>query len=136
MHHDTAKACDALLHIVRQDPKLFGEKQNRWTLKAILRACPNWKVKSVPGMSRLVRRLGIRYKRGRCRVHSPDPDYVAKLRDIKVLVKPQVETGSMVVLFQDEFTYYRQPSVARAYESQPALACSGGVGCPLRRRDL
>lgn len=117
-HGEEAKARDALLHVVRQDPRLFGEKRNRWTLQAILRVCAKWKVHSVPGMSRVVRRLGISYKRGRCRVHSPDPDYVAKLRDIQVLVvRPQANAGSQIALFQDEFTYYRQPTVASAYES-------------------
>lgn len=117
-HGEEAKARDALLHVVRQDPRRFGENRNRWTLKAILRVCVNWKVHSVPGMSQVVRRLGISYKRGRCRVYSPDPDYVAKLRDIQVLVvRPQADAGSQIALFQDEFTYYRQPTVAPAYES-------------------
>jgi hypothetical protein len=90
--------------------------RNRWTLAAILGVFAKWKVQSVPGMSRVVRRLGISYKRGRCRVYSPDPDYVAKLRDIQVLVKPQADAASQIALFQDEFTYYRQPTVASDYE--------------------
>lgn len=117
-YRENDEACEALLLIIREDPRHLGQKLARWTLDAILRLLTAWKVRTVSGMSRLLRRLGIRYKRGRCHIHSPDPDYIAKLRDIQVLVaKPEAAAGSQVVLFQDEFTYYRQPTLAWAYES-------------------
>lgn len=65
----------------------------------------------------IFKRLHIHYKRGRDYVHSPDPDYVGKLRDVHLHVQelPTLH-GLFVVLFQDELTYYRQPTLARAYE--------------------
>ena len=67
----------------------------------------------------MLKRLGISYKRAREHVRSPDPDYLAKLRDIQVHVRAsKVHPELMVVLFQDEFTYYRQPTLASAYEAR------------------
>ena len=73
------------------------------------------------GICQLLDRLRIRYKRGRDHVHSPDADYLAKLAQIAVLVgQSQTNHGQIVTLYQDELTYYRQPSLARAYEEQGA----------------
>lgn len=74
------------------------------------------------------KRLHIHYKRGRDYVHSPDPDYVGKLREVHLHVQelPTLH-GLFVVLFQDELTYYRQPTLARAYEH-------AGPRQPLARR--
>jgi len=103
--------------MVRRDPRQFGEKRSRWTLAAIQRTCPWLRVRSLSGVWRVLHRLKIHYKRARSYVHSPDPDYVEKLRDIQVCLRRSVVVGERsVLLFQDEFTYYRQPTLAAAYE--------------------
>jgi hypothetical protein len=69
-------------------------------------------------MSQLLSRLAIHWKRGRHHVHSPDPDYVAKLLTIRVnLLTPEIDWEQTVFLFQDELTFYRRPSLFFAYEA-------------------
>jgi DDE superfamily endonuclease len=69
-------------------------------------------------MSQLLQRLGIHYKRGRDHVHSPDPFYLAKTEAISALKKQvQADQAQEVLLYLDELTYYRQPSLARGYEA-------------------
>ncbi len=61
-------------------------------------------------------------------MHSPDPVDVAKLRDVRIQVQTvPPANGLVVVLFQDELTYYRQPTLARAYDA-------AGPVQPLARR--
>ena len=72
-------------------------------------------------MSQLLKRVGIHYKRGRDHVHSPDPFYQAKIEEISALKKRLAEyQGQEILLYLDELTYYRQPSVACAYEEAGA----------------
>jgi transposase len=68
---------------------------------------------------------GIRYKRGRDYLHSPDPQYITKRDYARECVRrAQESAGRIVALFLDELTYYRQPSLAsdwswRGREHQP-----------------
>lgn len=108
------------MHVVRRDPQQYGLDRQRWTLD-LLRKTLDWpQLHTTGGLSSLLRRLGISYKRGRMHVHSPDPDYVGKLSDIRAYVhESKADPERVVLLFQDECTYYRQPTLAQAYE------CSG-----------
>ena len=66
----------------------------------------------------MLKRLGISYKRGRSYVHSPDPDYESKLVMVKeYLRQARKEPKKYAVLFLDELSYYRQPTISRGYES-------------------
>jgi hypothetical protein len=79
-------------------------------------------------MSRLLERLGISYKRGRDYIHSPDRYYQQKLSVIELaLLRAMYDPEHYVLLYQDEFTFYRQPTLSREYE-----AC--GVDEPRARR--
>ncbi len=67
----------------------------------------------------LLERLQVVYKRGRQHVHSPDPDYVEKLAYVdEVINQARASYGQIVALYQDELTFYRQPTLAKAYEEQ------------------
>jgi hypothetical protein len=67
-------------------------------------------------MSRLLARLGISYQRGREYVHSPDPDYAAKVADIAAVLRETRRSGPRgVAVYLDELTYYRHPTTAQAY---------------------
>ena len=80
------------------------------------------------GVWQVLRRLKIHYKRGRRVVHSPDPDYDAKLTIIRTFIEQaRAQPKRIVVVYHDELTYYRKPSVGRSY----ALAGSKG---PLARQ--
>jgi transposase len=83
---------------------------------------------SLAAIHRLLDRLRLRYKRARDYVHSPDLDYLAKLAQIAtVLDDARAAPARTVALYLDEITYYRQPTLARAYEKQGACQ-------PLARR--
>lgn len=72
--------------------------------------------------------MGISYKRGREYVHSPDPDYVAK-RDLvqSCLEQARSNPEQVVTCYLDEFSFYRQPTVARDWHAS-------GHTQPLARR--
>lgn len=106
------------MHILHQAPSQFGEKQSRWTQRSLLQVIQSWlRLHSLPGLSQLLKRLKIHWKRGRYHVHSPDPHYTAKLKDIWLLIHGTPEFWEQAVLiFEDEFTLYRHPGLAQAYE--------------------
>lgn len=50
------------------------------------------------------------------KVHSPDREYLEKLAEVvRVLELAASSNGRIIVLFADEFTFYRQPTLAAAY---------------------
>jgi hypothetical protein len=72
---------------------------------------------SLGGVSRLLKRLKISLKRGRLYLHSPDPAYESKLSHIELKrLRVQYQPQREVFLYLDEFTYYRQPTLAYDYE--------------------
>jgi transposase len=80
------------------------------------------------GLWRLLDRLGIRYKRARDYLHSPDPKYAEKLALVEeCLQKAHADPVRYVLLYLDEFTYYRQPTLSFDYAKQ-------GTKQPLARR--
>lgn len=82
-------------------------------------ACPWLNVSSESGMGRLLQRLGIVKKQGRIGLHSPDPHYQAKLAYLKQCwEETRADPAHVHFLYLDEFSYYRQPTVAPAYEQR------------------
>jgi len=125
---DAASAQTALLHVIRRAPQQFGHEQSRWTLARLRASCPWLHLRTDGGLSRLLRRLRISYKRGRDYVHSPDPNYAAKLAYIEQCrQRAEADPEHYVLLYLDEFTYYRQPTVGYDYELM-------GPSQPLARR--
>jgi hypothetical protein len=115
---DDEQAQAQVLHVVRRSPEQFGHQQSRWTLNTLRHTIDWLRGLTVGGVSRLLKRLKINHKRGRLYIHSPDPAYEAKrstieLKRLRVQYQPQRE----VFLYLDEFTYYRQPTLAYAYEA-------------------
>jgi transposase len=80
---------------------------------------------SPSGVHRLLARLGVVYRRGQEHLHSPDPDYAAKRAAVRrARAEARLSGGKAVLVYLDEFTYYRRPSAARCY------APAGGPGPP------
>lgn len=103
--------------MVRRDPRLFGIEGTRWTLDAIKRVCAFLGSISQAGLCRLLDRLEISWKRSRDHIHSPDPDYEAKLDYITGLRdEVRASNGRLVLVYIDEAAYYRQPTLANAWE--------------------
>ena len=112
-------AREGLLHLLRRDPRQCGVPRTRWTLAELALACDFLGPITLPGLSQLLGRVGIHYKAARDYIHSPDPDYLDKLAYIaQRLAGARGSDGRRVLLYQDELTYYRQPSLARAYEAR------------------
>ncbi len=127
-YEEKQEAKEAILHIVRREPSMFGSPETRWSLDLIGRVCDWLQIKNPSGLSQLLKRLGISYKRGRSYVHSPDPYYQQKMDMIaQCLLKAWYAPEKYVLLYQDEFTIYRQPTVDRDYEQM-------GEFQPLARR--
>jgi hypothetical protein len=127
--HATAEgARAALLHLVRRDPHSCGLDRSRWRLADVLAHCAWLGLRTPQGLGQLLARLGIGYKRGRDYLHSPDPDYDAKLAAISTAHQTaRDEPAHQVLLYLDEMTLYRHPTLARAWEAV-------GGGQPLARR--
>lgn len=85
----------------------------RWSLARVRRAATNLHDYTLSGVWRLLRAWGLRYKRGRSYVHSPDPEYAAKCALIEqALAAAAADPQRIVALYLDEVTFYRQPSLA------------------------
>ena len=110
-------ASEAILHMLHQPPKEYGQTGTRWTLHSLLKASCQWLcLHSLPGLWQLLKRLKVVWKRARAYVHSPAPAYIEKLAWVRFNFL-QAELEGVVFLFEDEFTFYRQPSLACAYEA-------------------
>lgn len=102
--------------MLASDPRDWRQPQTRWTLEALRDGVPSYWEYSLSGVWRILARHKLRWKRGRDHVRSPDPDYQAKLAQVEarraeVLVHP----AGAVLLYLDEVTYYRQPSLSFGY---------------------
>lgn len=115
-YSDGEQAHEAILHVLHQSPKQYGQSGTRWKLRSLLAALKWLRLKTSAGLWQVLRRLKIVWKRARAHVHSPDEHYVEKLRSVQYNFL-HLDVEYMVFLFQDEFTFYRQPSLAYAYEA-------------------
>jgi transposase len=117
-YQDNEAAKEALLHVVHRDPHQVGIDRSCWTLQHLLEFCPWLQCHTQAGVFQVLDRLDIHYKRGRTYVHSPDPAYEEKLARIEELKRfVQAHPNEYVLLYQDESTIYRQPSVGYNYEA-------------------
>jgi DDE superfamily endonuclease len=103
--------------VLRQSPRTLGLPRARWTLRLLAGVLLWLSGLSDSGVHRLLRRLELRYRRGQAHLHSPDPDYQAKLAAVaRARREAAASSGRVVLLYEDELTYYRRPSVARCHQ--------------------
>lgn len=108
-----------LSETLHQPPANFGLPRSRWWLDGIRQAVPWLARVSLPGVWQLLERFDLVYKRGRRYVHSPDPAYAYKVALIQAASRQmQLDPQRYVLLYQDELTYYRCPSVAQQYDQR------------------
>lgn len=113
---------------MRRDPHLLGHERQRWTLAMIAEQFDWLRGRAAGVVWRLLTRLGIRYKRGRDYIHSPDPHYQDKRAWIAAhQAQAEREPERFPLLYLDELSYYRQPELSWAYEAV-------GHNQPLARR--
>lgn len=102
--------------VLHQSPHQFGLARARWRLQDVGRVLAWLNGASEAAIYKLLKRLGFSRKQALNFIHSPDPDYHAKWKAILQAYHEAVEhPHAVVLLFQDELTYYRQPSRAPAY---------------------
>jgi hypothetical protein len=106
-----------LQHQVTRTPESCEQSGTRWKLKTIRAACRWLKEHGDSTAWRILKRCQVRYKRGRQYVHSPDLDYLEKLAAIVTALREALASnGEVVIVFADEYTMERQPSVVSAYD--------------------
>lgn len=101
---------------VRQTPECFGLSRTRWRL-CDLRAVLPWLAQYTDaGVSLALKRYKVRLKRGRLRLHSPDLAYTTKLAWIaRAVERAEREPARCVLIWGDEVSIYRQPTLAAHY---------------------
>jgi hypothetical protein len=109
-----------MLELVHHSPRAHGYPESRWTLRRLRQASVSWlKLGIDSSLWHLLRRLDISYKRGRQSIHSPDPDYQAKLETLeRYLGHSRGDPRRYPLLYLDELSYYRQPTIAPVYEAR------------------
>lgn len=82
--------------------------------------CNSWlSLTTLAGLWRLLERLGLSYKRARHYFHSPDVHYSDKLAAIAAcLQEAREQPDKIIFLYLDEFTFYRQPTLAPNYAAR------------------
>lgn len=98
---------------MRREPRALGVDRARWRLADLGAAVP-WLAAYTPGgVGKLLRRLGVRLKRGRLRVHSPDPAYDAKVARVgRARALAREHPARVAVWYGDEASVHRQPTLA------------------------
>lgn len=116
MHADAQAAASEVQEVVHRSPRLYELPRSNWR-QADLRQVIAWmRPLSLPGISRLLRRLQVVYKRGRGSRHSPDLAYNEKLATIaRAKARSQADPERFPFLYEDEMTYELRPRVSRAY---------------------
>lgn len=115
---------------VREPPEQHGVARSRWRVADLIAAVPWAGRYSVSGLARALKRLKVGRQRGRLRAHSPDPAYREKEWDIRHAVSLAFRPHRPpAVLYADEFSLYRQPTLAHAFA--PA---GRGLAAPLSCR--
>ncbi len=98
-------------------------QRSRWRLSDLLAVCEDWlSVSSISGLSKLLKRLDIRYKMGRYTIQSPDTNYDEKMDLVnQCLNKARKNPRDFVAVYIDEHTFYRQPLLGPVYEARGDL---------------
>jgi len=122
---------------IYQTPHLHGLSRSRWWLKGLQEKVTWLSDCTLSGICQILKRLNISYKRGREAVHSPDLDYDLKMSYIHAAYQlAQQEPQRVILLYQDELTYYRRPSLSKgyAYRGSKHPKATQGHGSNTKRR--
>ena len=102
--------------LLHRSPRAYGIQRTRWRLQDVGRALRWLDGYSDAGIYKVLKRLGFSRKQALNFIHSPDPEYRAKWRAVlQAYMEACSHSETVVILFMDELTYYRQPSKASAY---------------------
>jgi hypothetical protein len=127
--------CRATLEILRRSPEQFGHTRSAWTVDLIRRtALPG--LASYSGVYKRLGRWKISRKEARLHINSPDPFYVEKLLVVEHVFRNALEEPDKhVLVFADEATFYRQPTLTRCYSARaerPLAVWNGAANTKFR----
>ena len=109
--------------MVLTSPRQHALPRNRWRLSDLASGVSWLMGVSVSGVWRLLRRLGYSRREAQPFVRSPDMAFDAKWRAILRAYAEAVEQPAAVrLIFGDEVSYFRQPSVAPRYSQRGGQA--------------
>src|SRR5258708_2214367 len=118
-----------LTETLHQSPEMFGLPRSRWWLDGVRQAVPWLAPLSLSGVWQVLERFDLVYKRGRRYVHSPDPDYPVKAARLRsVWQQVQAARKRLVLLYEDELTYYRCPTGGCDYATAGSDASRAAQG--------
>lgn len=112
----TETARSQVEYLLHQSPRQYGLARARWRLQDVGKALKWLAGCSEPGIYKILKRLGFSRKRAMNFIHSPDPEYQRKWKAIlQAFLDATNHPDEVVIVFLDEFSYYRQPTLACAY---------------------
>ncbi|NPA93295.1 MAG: IS630 family transposase [Chloroflexi bacterium] len=104
--------------LLQRSPRAEGVPRTRWRLQDIGQAVAWLRGYSEAGIFQVLKRLGFRRKQALPFVRSPDPTHQSKWQAVLRAYMACQRPDQVVLLFMDEFTYYRLPHKAPACYSQ------------------
>lgn len=111
---------DEILSVLKEKPRDYDMDRTRWRLQDMLRVVRDeldLAIHSISSLHNWLHRLGIRYRKGWAHLTSPDPHEALKLSLIEaVLAQAQRQPTDTIVLWLDELTVYRLPSLAKTWD--------------------
>lgn len=112
---------NVLWAVGQETPRDHGLERSRWRLADFIGFLPGVGCRSA--VWRVFQRLGLRYRRGWGHLVSPDPWAETKLAWIAALQqRAQQHPDQVVVLWLDELTFYRLPTVAACWGKREGRA--------------
>lgn len=112
----------AVKHLLHQSPRQWGIPRARWRLQDVGRTLSWLAGYSDAGIVKVLKQLG--FSRQRCLhfTQSPDPNYRYKWQAILAAYQDAVaHPQEVVLLFQDEFTYYRRARIQPSWQPRGGL---------------
>jgi len=105
-------------YLLHQSPRHYGIPRARWRLQDVGKTLKWLQGCSEPGIYKILKRLGFSRKRAMNFIHSPDPEYRRKWKAIlQAFLDAVNHPDEITIVFLDEFSYYRQPTLACAYHT-------------------
>jgi transposase len=114
-----ATASAEVERLLQQSPRRYRIERSCWRLQDVGCALTWLEGLSVPGIYKVLKRLGFSRKQALDFIRSPDPAYRAKWQRILAAYQEAwTNPEQVVLLFLDELTYYRQPTKSKSWHRQ------------------
>lgn len=111
-----------LTEVLHTSPHQHGLARARWRLQDLPVAVAWLAQHSVSGVLKALTHLGFSRKQAMLWVHSPDPEYDRKRRTlINAFWQAGNGPATCSLVFLDEVTYYRRPTLAPCYHERGAV---------------